>query len=104
MRGSRGAGIDQFGQRSHNLVHRRCWSAYDTISRKALLRGVADMDDWDKLIPFVRQFYSSPSTFLCEDEVGETRRTQQGEGGEQGDPVISTFQCRATPSIGSGAG
>ena len=62
--------------------------AYDTISRKALLRGVADMVDGDKLIPFVRQFYSSPSTYLWEDEVGETRRIQQGEGGEQGDPLM----------------
>ena len=46
------------------------------------------MVDGDKLIPFVQQFYSSPSTFLWEDEVGETRRIQQGEGGEQGDPQI----------------
>ena len=46
------------------------------------------MVDGDKLIPFVRQFYSSPSTYLWEDEVGETRRIQQGEGGEQGDPLM----------------
>ena len=38
--------------------------AHDTISRKALMQGVADMVDGDKLIPFVRQFYSCPSTFL----------------------------------------
>ena len=46
------------------------------------------MVDGDKLIPFVRQFYSSPSKFLWEDEVGETRRIQRGEGGEQGDSLM----------------
>ena len=34
--------------------------AYDTISRKALMQGVADMVDGG-------QFYSSPSAFLWED-------------------------------------
>ena len=59
--------------------------AYDTISRKAMLRGVADMVDGDKLIPFVRQFHSCPSTFLWEDEVGETRRIPAGR---------RRFRCR----------
>ena len=52
--------------------------AYDTI-------GIAD---GVKLIPFVRQFDSSPSTFLWEDEVGETRMIQKGERQEQGDPLM----------------
>ena len=47
--------------------------AYDTISRKVQMRE-ADMVDGDKLIPFVRQFYYSPSTFLWEDEVGDARK------------------------------
>ena len=51
--------------------------AYDTISRKALMQGVADMLDGDKLIPFVRKFYSCPSTFF----VG-----RRG-GGHEKDPV-----------------
>ena len=33
-------------------------------------------------------FYDSPSTFLWEDELGEARKVVQGEGGEQGDPLM----------------
>ena len=43
--------------------------AYDTIGRRVLMRGVAAIVDGDKLIPFARQFYSSPFTFSWEDEV-----------------------------------
>ena len=53
------------------------------------MQGVADMVDGDKLIPFVRQFYSCPSLYLWEDEEGDTRKIQQDEGGEQGDPLMS---------------
>ena len=38
--------------------------AYDLISRNAMLRGVVRMVDGEKLIPFIRLFYGSPSTFL----------------------------------------
>ena len=38
--------------------------AYDLISRNAIFQGVRDMVDGDKMIPFIRQFYGSPSTFL----------------------------------------
>ena len=62
--------------------------AYDSISRRAMFRGLADMVDGEKIIPFVRQFYDSPSTFLLEDDTGDVRRVRQGEGGEQGDPLM----------------
>ena len=58
--------------------------AYDLVSRTAMLRGLMDMEEGDKLLPFVRLFYSDPSTFLWDDEVGDT----QGEGGEQGDALM----------------
>ena len=77
--------------------------AYDTISRKAMMRGLSDMADGDKLLPFVRQFCATPSTFLWEDEMGETRKIQQGEGGEQGDPLMpllfSVGQHRAMVAV-----
>ena len=38
--------------------------ACDLVSRNAMFRGVADMVDGDKLVPFMRLFYGSPSTFL----------------------------------------
>ena len=52
-----------------------------------MFRGVADMCDGDKLIPFVRLFYGSPSTYLWEDDTGNVHHVQQGEEGEQGDPL-----------------
>ena len=46
------------------------------------------MEDRDQLLPFVRCFYGSPSTYLWEDEMGVTQHISQGEGGEQGDPLM----------------
>ena len=61
--------------------------AYDLVSRNAMFRGVADMVDGDKLVPFMRLFHGSPSTFLWEDD-GTVHHVRQGEGGEQGDPLM----------------
>ena len=36
----------------------------------------------------IRQFYGSPSTFLWDDDFGEVHHVHQGEGGEQGDPLM----------------
>ena len=44
-----------------------------------MFRGVADMPDGDKLIPFVRLFYDRPSTHLWEDETGENHGVPQEE-------------------------
>ena len=47
------------------------------------------MEGGDSLLPFARQFYGSPSTFLWNDEMGTVNpREEQGEGGEQGDPLM----------------
>ena len=43
---------------------------------------VRDMVDGDKMIPFIRQFYGSPSTFLWDDDFGKVHHVHQGEGGE----------------------
>ena len=42
----------------------------------------------DKMLPFVRFFNGSPSTFLWEDEMGAVTFVPQGEGGEQGVPLM----------------
>ena len=62
--------------------------AYDLISRRAMLEGLLRMEKGDQIIPFVRMFCGSPSTYLWEDETGTTRDIPQGEGGEQGDPLM----------------
>ena len=38
-----------------------------------MFRGFMDMVDGEKLVPFVRLFYDSPSTYIWEDEVGDVR-------------------------------
>ena len=62
--------------------------AYDLISRNSMLRGLLRMENGDQILPFVRCFYERLSTYLWEDEPGETQHIPQGEGGEQGDPLM----------------
>ena len=53
-----------------------------------MFEGLLQMDGGDQIIPFVRMFYGGPSTYLWEDEMGTTQYIPQGEGGEQGDPLM----------------
>ena len=62
--------------------------AYDLISRSAMLEGLLRMEGGDQILPFVRMFCSNPSTYLWEDELGITQHIAQGEGGENGDPLM----------------
>ena len=39
-------------------------------------------------LPFVRMSYGSPSQYRWQDDEGHTHMIQQGEGGEQGDPLM----------------
>ena len=52
-----------------------------------MLEGL-QMEGGDQILPFVRCFYGSPSTYLWEDEMGTTQYIPQEEGGEQGDPLM----------------
>ena len=64
-----------------------------------------DMVEGEKVIPFVRQFYGSPSKFFWEDDMGTVHQVCQGEGGEQGDPLMpllfSLGQHRALVAVQS---
>ena len=53
-----------------------------------MLTALHDMPDGTSILPFVLQFYGHPSTHLWEDENGVVHEIQQGEGGEQGDPLM----------------
>ena len=44
--------------------------AYDLISHNATLEGRLRMEGGDQILPFVRCFYDSPSTYLWDDEMG----------------------------------
>ena len=53
-----------------------------------MMRRLLKMENGDQILPFVRGFYGRPSTYLWEDEDGDTQEIPQGEGGEQGDPLM----------------
>ena len=61
---------------------------FDLISRRAMMCVVQRMPDGETILPFVLQFYGHPSTHLWEDEEGVVHEIPQGEGGEQGDPLM----------------
>ena len=60
--------------------------AFDLISRVAMLEGLRSIDGGDSVLPFVSPFYGTASTYV------------QGEGGEQGDPLMPAR--RSAQSIG----
>ena len=63
-------------------------SAYDLISRRAMLQALADVDGGSQALPFVSMFYGAPSQYLWEDSAGRVHTIRQGEGGEQGDAMM----------------
>ena len=75
----------------------------DLISREAMLDGLLQVDGGGAALPFVRLFYGRPSQYLWEDSTGTTHLVHQGEGGEQGDPLMpllySVGQHRALEAI-----
>ena len=44
--------------------------AFDLVSRGAMLEGLRNVDGGGDALPFVSQFYGSPSTYVWEDEEG----------------------------------
>ena len=52
------------------------------------MSGLLRMDGGGAVLPFVRQFYGRPSSYLWDDEDGQVHEIVQGEGGEQGDPLM----------------
>ena len=58
------------------------------------------MEDGDQIVPFGRCFYGSPSTYLWEDELGNTHEILQGEGGEQDDHLMPMlFSLAEHPAV-----
>ena len=63
-------------------------SAFDLISRKSMLEAFCRMPGGEQVLPFVRMFYGAPSVHLWEDDLGVVHHIHQGEGGDQGDPLM----------------
>ena len=62
--------------------------AFDLISRASMMSALRNAPGCDDALPFVLQFYGQPSSYIWEDEMGEVHDIVQGEGGEQGDPLM----------------
>ena len=52
---------------------------------------ILSVDGVGAVLPSVRQFYGRPSSYLWDNEDGQVHEIVQGEGGEQGDPLIPTL-------------
>ena len=63
-------------------------SAYDMMSRKAMLQGLSNVEGGRVALPFVSMFYGAPSQYLWEDDSGTAHTIDQGEGGEQGNALM----------------
>ena len=70
--------------------------AFDLVSRGAMLQGLCDVSP--SAVPSVRQFYGSPSRYLWENDSGEVHDIDQGEGGEQGDPLMPVLFSLGQPA------
>ena len=53
-------------------------SAYDLISREAMLHGLSRVEGGNSVLPFVRLFYGAPSEYLWEDDSRTVRSIPQG--------------------------
>ncbi len=58
--------------------------AFDLISRRSMMQGLARLPRASSLLPFTRLFYGTPSEYTWYDNSGRPHRIAQGEGGEQG--------------------
>ena len=62
--------------------------AFDSISRAAMLQALAELPEASGALPFVKMWYGQPSSYLWEDDQGQSFTIPQGEGGEQGDALM----------------
>ena len=61
--------------------------AYDHVSRACFLEELSSNPELAPLLPFVRMWYSRPSTYTWRDEHNTVHHIPQAEGVEQGDPL-----------------
>ena len=73
-------------EQGRTIVQTDAKGAYDNASRQRMLEELERVAP--ALVPFVSLFYSEPSTYLWEDDAGQTWEIPQAEGGEQGDPLM----------------
>ena len=62
--------------------------AFDHITRASMLSALHANESLRSLLPFVRLFYAQQSEYVWYDDEGKAHSVVQGEGGEQGDPLM----------------
>ena len=62
--------------------------AFDYVSRAAMLSKVLELPGARAMLPFLRLSYAKPSHYAWLDSEGQEHFVVQGEGGEQGDPLM----------------
>ena len=62
--------------------------AYDHISRASMLEALRTHEPLTGLLPFAAKFYGQASRYVYYDEESVGHEMLQGEGGEQGDPLM----------------
>ena len=62
--------------------------AYDLVRRRAMLQKLRTLPKAKAMLPFVLLSYGQPSEYLWVNDEGEVKTVKQGEGGEQGDPLM----------------
>ncbi len=62
--------------------------AYDHIDRAQMLESLVALPNACSLLPFVAMFYGHTSEYYWTNEDGEVWSIEQGDGGEQGDPLM----------------
>ena len=63
-------------------------SAFDSISRASMLKGLVSLPAGPAALGFVKCFYGRRSHYLWTDDENVTHSVWQAEGGEQGDPLM----------------
>ena len=69
--------------------------AFEHVARQAMLGALLRHPELHPLLPYARQFYGSPSSYSWVDERGRSHDIVQGEGGEQGDPLMPALYALA---------
>ena len=62
--------------------------AFDLISRSAMLQGLKDALGCERAVPFVLRCYGHTVHVSVGDDCAVVHEITQGEGGEQGDPLM----------------
>ena len=62
--------------------------AFDHVQRSSILKKLLATPELHCLVPYVRLWYARQSRFLWTDDKGVVHEVVQGEGGEQGDPLM----------------